>query len=387
MSSLSLKNSNLFLKAALIAGFALAASACSNAPKVVPAELQSVQVLEPASVLWSKGAGDSSERDAVKLSPFVTTDSLYAVDSEGLLSAFDSKTGKANWTTKLNKNITAGVSGDNKNLFVATANGEVLAISQVHGGVLWTSAVSSEVIAAPVSGNDYVVVRSIDGKVYALEKSTGERRWVYSYSVPALSIHGNGRPLVVADGVLAGLDNGKLVALRAVDGQVFWEVTLGDSSGRSEVEKLNDLDADIQIFEPYIYAVNYQGKLVQIDASQGRAVWSKDLSSVAGLAVTADQVFVTDEFDTVWAFRRTDGEVLWKQDSLTNRRLTVPVVSDSGSVVVGDLEGYLHILSAESGSIVGRVKSGVGAIAGRPVLRDGVLFVQGRSGEVAAIQL
>ncbi len=370
----------VLLLAALVAG-------CANAPKAKPNELTRVENLQAASVRWTASVGKSSTRDAVKFSPFVTDDSLYAVDQNGKLTAFDVQSGKASWTTELNKNITAGVSGDKDNLYVATANGEVLAISQVHGGVLWTSTVSSEVIAAPVAGSDYVVVRSIDGKVYALEKSTGERRWIYSYSVPALSIHGNGRPLVVADGVLAGLDNGKLVALRAADGQVFWEISLGDSSGRSEVEKLNDLDADIQIFEPYIYAVNYQGKLAQVDAAQGRAVWSTDVSSVAGLAVTATQVFVTDEFDTLWAFRRNDGELMWKQEGLGNRRLTGPVATESGSILVGDFEGYLHILSAEDGSMLGRVKLGVGAIAGRPVLRDNSLFVQGRAGKVAAVQL
>ncbi len=370
----------VLLLAAVIAG-------CGNAPKAKPNELTRVENVKPASVRWSANVGKSSTRDAVKLSPFVTDEFLYAVDRNGKLTAFDVLAGKSSWTTDLNKNVTAGVSGDGENLFVATANGEVLAISQVHGGVLWSSNVSSEVIAAPVAGSDYVVVRSIDGKVYALEKSTGERRWIYNYSVPALSVHGNGRPLVVADGVLVGLDNGELVALRAADGQVFWEISLGDSSGRSEVEKLNDLDADIQIFEPYIYAVNYQGRLAQVDASQGRAVWSTDVSSVAGLAVTATQVFVTDELDTVWAFRRNDGELMWKQEGLGNRRLTGPVATESGTVLVGDYEGYLHLLAAEDGSMIGRVKSGVGAIAGRPVLRGETLFVQGRAGKVAAVQL
>jgi len=139
-------------------------------------------------------------------------------------------------------------------------------------------------------------VRSIDGKVYALEKNSGARRWLYSYGVPPLSIHGNGRPTVVADG-----------ALRAADGRVFWEIELSGGDGRSEVEKLNDLDADVQVFEPYIYAVNYQGNVAQIDAAEGSAVWSSEVSSVAGLAVSDSLVIVTDEFDAIRAFNRADG--------------------------------------------------------------------------------
>ena len=354
--------------------------------KVSPDKLEKLDATRSAEVVWSGKAGEASTRDAVVLSPFVTDELLFTVDKNGRITAFNVGDGNISWTAELEKDITAGISGDEENLYIATANGDVFAISQDHGGTIWTSSVSSEVIAAPVAGLDFVVVRSIDGKVYSLDKSSGQRRWIYSYNVPALSIHGNGRPLVAADGVLAGLDNGRLVALRATDGQVFWETALGENTGRSEVEKLNDLDADLQIYDPYIYAVNYQGKVAQIDPTQGRPIWSADVSSVAGLAVDDAHVIVTDEFDTVHAFRRSDGEPAWTQEGLSHRRLTAPVIVD-GLIVVGDFQGYLHLMSAEDGSMVGRLRSGVGPIAGTPVTRDGMLYVQSRSGKVAAVRL
>lgn len=367
---------------------AFAVTACnSRGLKPKPDALVSIESIQAATVRWSANAGDSSERDAVKLSPYVNDDFLFSVDVTGKVSAFSVESGDRKWSTELNKDVTAGVNGDDKNLYLATANGEVFAISQSHGGTLWSSMVSSEVIAAPVAGRDYVVVRSIDGKVYALEKSTGERRWIYNYNVPALSVHGNGRPLVIEDGVLVGLDNGNLVALQDSTGRVVWEVSLGGDTGRSEIENLNDLDADIQIIKPYVYAVNYQGSLAQIDPRQGQTTWSTDVSSIAGLTATQTLVFVTDEFDTVHAFQRSDGKLLWKQEGLSNRKLTGPVVYKTGTVIVGDLEGFLHILSIEDGSIIGRVKTGIGEIASRPVLLDDTVFVQGRSGRIAAVQL
>lgn len=371
----------------LAAAVLLHMAGCGGPPRAKPTALDSIESTRTASVSWTAKAGKVSKRDAVKLSPYVTEDAVFAVDTEGRLTSFNAESGEVNWAVELGRNITSGVSGDDENIYVASGNGEVFAISQSIGGTLWTSNVSSEVIAAPVAGIDYVVVRSIDGKVYALEKNTGERRWIYTYNVPALSIHGNGRPMVVADGVLVGLDNGRLVALRAADGRVFWEVELGDSAGRSEVEKLSDLDADVQIYEPYIYAVNYQGNVAQIDAAQGRAVWSSEVSSVAGIAVSEQLVVVTDEFDAVSAFDRISGDLLWTQDSMANRRLTGPVITESGVVVVGDIQGFLHLLSTEDGSIIGRLKTNVGAIAGRPVLRDTDLYIQGRSGRVAAVSI
>ena len=187
--------------------------------------------------------------------------------------------------------------------------------------------------------------------------------------------------------MLVGLDNGSLVALQETNGRVVWEIQLGNNGGRSEVEKLNDLDADIHIIEPFVYAVNYQGTLAQIDPRIGEATWSADVSSIAGLTATQSLVFVTDEFDTVHAFKRNDGELLWKQDSLTNRKLTGPVVYKTGTLIVGDLEGFLHILSIEDGSIIGRVRTGIGEIASRPVLLEDTVYVQGRSGRIAAVQL
>lgn len=362
-------------------------SACAGQPRAKPAGLTDITSTRSGSVEWTADAGDRSDREAEMLSPFVSDDAVFAVDSKGKLSAFNRQTGDTDWSIELDRNITSGVSGDDKNLYVATGNGEVFAISQSIGGTLWTSDVSSEVIAAPVAGDDYVVVRSIDGKVYALEKNSGARRWLYSYGVPPLSIHGNGRPTVVADGVLVGLDNGRLVALRAADGRVFWEIELSGGDGRSEVEKLNDLDADVQVFEPYIYAVNYQGNVAQIDAAEGSAVWSSEVSSVAGLAVSDSLVIVTDEFDAIRAFNRADGEPVWQQEALANRRLTGPVAVESEVVVVGDVDGYLHMISLEDGSIVGRVRTRVGAIAGRPVLRDDTVYIQGRTGRIAAVNV
>jgi len=178
----------------------------------------------------------TSQTGAEMLSPFVSDDAVFAVDSKGKLSAFNRQTGDTDWSIELDRNITSGVSGDDKNLYVA---------------------------------------------------------------------------------------------LRAADGRVFWEIELSGGDGRSEVEKLNDLDADVQVFEPYIYAVNYQGNVAQIDAAEGSAVWSSEVSSVAGLAVSDSLVIVTDEFDAIRAFNRADGEPVWQQEALANRRLTGPVAVES----------------------------------------------------------
>ena len=358
---------------------------CNSAPTVVPAELTRIESTRSAKTVWAKGVGGGGERPAVRFAPYVTDDTVYSASASGQVSSLNRLTGEANWTVDIGRDLTAGISGDETYLFVANGDGDVFCLRQDDGSRVWSASVSSEVIASPVAGPDHVVVRSIDGKVYSLDKESGRQRWRFSYNVPALSLHGNGRPLVGLDGVLVGLDNGKLVALHGDDGQVSWELSLSENDGRSEVDRLSDLDADIRPAGAFVYAVNYQGTLAQIDPSSGSTRWTADMSSSVGLAVDENIVAVTDEFDTVWGLSIADGSVLWQQDALTYRKLTAPAIVDGNTIVVGDFEGYLHLLSASDGTMIGRHKVGSSQIMSQPVLRDGQGYVQLRGGRLAAV--
>jgi outer membrane protein assembly factor BamB len=368
----------------------LISAGCSTAKTVEkpkPDRLGDIQVLADPSVMWTASAGKGSDRSVVRFTPYVTDDAVYAINAKGRISAISRGTGSVLWESGLNARPTAGIGGDDQYLYAGTGDGRVFSISQADGSVAWTTVVSSEIIAPPTAGLDFVVVRSIDGRVYALNKNNGARRWIYTYNVPALSLHGNGRPVVVPDGVLVGLDNGRLAALRSTDGRVFWEARLSDGSGRSEIDRLNDLDADLSLDDDYIYAVNYQGAVAQIDPGSGNRLWSAPMSSAVGLDVSNSTVVVTDEFDTVWGLRSDDGTVLWKQENLSNRQVTAPVLTDDGNVVVGDFQGYIHVLSGTTGEMIGRIKAVSGEITNKPILVDNMLYVLSRSGKIAAVRL
>ena len=375
------------LKVLILSTAVLALIGCSNVKKIEPDKLSTIESTKQADLLWSAKVGDGSKRSVVQFAPFVSESAVFGVNADGGVQAFDRSSGAKLWEIDLDTELTAGVSGDDLYLYAGSGNGDVYCISQADGSLVWSTTVSSEVISAPSAGADYVVVRSIDGRVSALEKSSGKRRWLYTYSVPALSLHGNGRTLVVPDGVLVGLDNGRLVALREEDGRVFWETRLAGSSGRSEIDKLSDLDADPVVFGDSIFAVNYQGAAARIEPGAGRTLWTTRLSSSSGLSVNSRMVVVTDETDTLWALDIDDGSVLWKQENLSHRRLTAPVITDDGSVIVGDFQGYLHILSGDDGGLAGRVRAGSDQITGRPVLHEGVLYTLGRSGQLSAFGL
>ena len=101
---------------------------------------------------------------------------------------------------------------------------------------------------------------------------------------------------------------------------------------------------------------------------------------------TGHHVYITDQNSNVWALTRDSGATVWKQDGLLNRAVTTPAPFNN-YIVVGDYEGYVHLLSRYDGSIAGRVRVDSAGIRARPLVVDDTLYVYGNSGKLAAYAL
>jgi outer membrane protein assembly factor BamB len=230
------------------------------------------------------------------------------------------------------------------------------------------------------------VVRTIDGRFIGLDTESGERLWIYTYTVPALTLRGTAAPLLAQGVAITGLDTGKLLVLSLQDGTPVWEKRIAPPQGRTELERLVDIDAEPRVMDSVLYIVTYQGNVTAIDLRNGNTLWSRDFSSYSGLDVDTRQVYITDDNDTVWALDRRSGGTLWKQTALNRRTLSTPVVNGN-YVVVGDFEGYLHWLDTTDGRLVGRVRADKEGIAAAPVVRDNILYVLSNRGTLSAFQL
>jgi outer membrane protein assembly factor BamB len=379
---------------ALLTGFAAALLAgCSvfgggsEEPVEKPAELPSLPASAlKARVLWRASAGQAPKKDYYGLRLALDERHLYAADGEGRISAFDPGTGRSAWRAQTQPRLAAGVGVSGSAVLAGTLDGEVIAVSADKGVPLWRAGVSSEVLTAPLGDADTVVVRTGDGRLYGLAAADGQRRWAFERSAPTLSLRGISQP-VVADGrVYAGLDTGKLVALDLASGQLLWEESVSAPSGRSEIERLVDLDADPVLADGSLYAVSYGGQLIALDAASGKLRWRQALSSYSGLAVDGERVYASDRDGRVWALNRSSGTVLWQQEGLKHRQLTRPVVHD-GLVAVGDFEGYVHWLSPEDGSLRGRLDAARSALVAPPLVSGSRLYLLGREGDIAAVEL
>jgi len=265
---------------------------------------------------------------------------------------------------------------------VGGLKGEVIALDAGTGEERWQAKVNSEVIAPPVIGEGLVLVRSDDGRVSAFEADSGKRRWFWTRELPTLTIRGNDAPALGSGRVFIGNADGSLVALSLNDGRVLWEQTVADPDGRSELDRMADVDGQPLLDGSVLYASSYKQRTVAIDASSGRPLWSADHGGSNRVGLGIDRVVVADPAGTVWALDRSGGSALWQQDALARRGVGGAVVQGEYAVVA-DLDGYLHWMSLSTGEFVARARAGRDPIKGAPVVVDGLLVVQNVEGKIS----
>lgn len=353
---------------------------------IPPARLK--DIAQPVGVrqLWEAQVGSGARSQFIRLTPVLADGRLYAASFDGTVVALNALDGRRLWETATRLPITGGVGvSDNGLVLVGTNKGEVVALRQEDGQEAWRAQLSSEVLAPPRAASGVVVVRTNDGKFTGLDARTGERRWVYTHAMPALSLRGAAPPVLTRTLVIAGLDTGKLLVLSLDRGLPITEKTIAPPRGRTEIERLIDIDSEPKIFGENLYLAAYRGSVAAIDMRNGNLLWNRELSTYAGLDVDERQVYVSDETDAVLALDRRNGGTLWRQAELTGRRLSAPVAT-TDHVVVGDYEGYLHWLSKDSGRIVGRIRVAGKAIVAPPLAVGDTVFVQGQGGALGAFR-
>jgi outer membrane protein assembly factor BamB len=338
--------------------------------------------------VWKEKVGVGTDEQSLKLLPAVGAGKLLAADRNGLVEARDLQTGRLIWEVETGIHFSGGPGVGRDVAILGSSDAEVVALNIDTGAILWKSVVSSEVLAVPVVGNDIVVVRTTDGEVVALDVKTGGKRWAYERNAPALSLRGTGSPLISGDNVIAGYDNGKLIALRLNDGKYVWETSIAIPKGRTEIERLVDLDVDPIISNNTIYIASYQGGMAAISESDGDVLWRNETaSSHSGLSNDFSYLYLTDAESHVWQVDQHNGASLWKQKDLHQRKLTAPAAYQS-YVVIGDFEGYVHWLSSTDGRQLGRIQITTdSAIEAKPVVVDGTVYVYAKDGTLAALRV
>ena len=352
-------------------------------PTKKPAELVPIRPVATAKILWRGNVGDAGKN---VFFPTVSGNVVYAASARGQVAGFDSASGSQVTRFDAGQQLSAGVGSDRTIVLVGTSGGQILAFGR-DGKPLWKAQLSGEVLAPPVAEEGTVVARTSDGGLFGINAADGKRSWVYRRTTPALSVRASAGAVINRGAVFAGLAGGRLVALALNNGKVGWEGIVALPRGTTELERVADVTSLPVADGRQACAVAFQGRVACFDEARGTTIWARDISSFAGMNADVRYLYITDDKDAVIALDKTSGASIWKQDKLSGRGVTGPLALGR-YVVVGDFEGYVHVLSADDGSFAARIATDGSAIGAPPVaLASGSFVVQTRSGGVFAISV
>ncbi|MDH3342959.1 MAG: outer membrane protein assembly factor BamB [Gammaproteobacteria bacterium] len=336
---------------------------------------------------WSIRTHSAVEQQFLFIEPLLLKDRVITAGRDGVVSIIDVNDGLQLQDITLDATLSSGIGGDENLWLLTTKEGELIAIDASTAETKWKVNLPSEALSRPVMTTDSILLRTVDGQILSLDQLTGKIRWSYQQTKPALTLRGSGLLVLSRDQVYAGMANGRMVALSLENGEVIWDVILSSPQGHSEIQRLVDVDGQAELFGYVLYVGGYQGRVAAIDVQKGQFLWARDFSTYSGVTVDAKTVYSSDERSHIWAMDRFSGATLWKQEKLQARKVTRPVLFGD-YLVVGDADGYLHVLSKFDGHFVARVSVGgeedqflsENGVLVPPVVTDDAIIVTTRDG-------
>ncbi|HTD73637.1 MAG TPA: outer membrane protein assembly factor BamB [Steroidobacteraceae bacterium] len=364
----------------------LLAVGCSKDKDVEPpAALVKFPETLPVKKLWGDGVGGGKKQIKLRLGlgPAIDNGLVFAANHKGEILAVSLETGRDVWVKKLKLPISAGPAAALGIVVAGTSKGAVIALDGASGRQLWRAQINSELLSSPAISEKVVVLRSVDGRLNGLDRATGKVLWSVEQQVPRLSLRGIATPIVAKQAAISGFDNGKVMAVSLATGDTLWDTALASPHGRTELDRLVDIDSAVQVVGENVFAAGFQGRTAMLALDSGQQWWSHDMSSYRGLAVDADNLYVTQSDGTVVAMRQRDGAELWRNEKLKRRGLSTPIVTGT-AVAIADFQGYIHWLDKGTGELVARVRIAKQRVSSPPAGAGDTIVVLTDGGSLAA---
>jgi len=372
----------------LLAGVVLA-SCSSNDEKDAEMEVAKLVKFESSMKmerLWSSSAGSGKHRKYARFVPAIFGDKIFTADTQGAVFAFELDSGKRTWKVSTDHKISGAVSAGSGLVLFGTLDGQVVALDSSTGEELWVADASSEILAAPATNGSVVVAQTIDARIFAFDAKTGEQRWSYDHLSPVLSLRGTSSPVVTSTQVIAAFDNGQIVSFAATDGSRSWDARVSQPKGKTDLERIVDIEGSPVVNGGLVYAGSYQGNVVAISRGQGNLIWKKGLSTYQNLAVANGKVFVSTDRSRVIAYNSANGDVLWQNEQLLNRGVNAPAVIGDYVVVVDNTD-RMHVLSQQDGSFAYRFSPSGDGFRSAMVSHLGKLYILSDDGTLSSYQV
>ena len=279
---------------------------------------------------------------------------LYFSDTQGNVSSISSIDGSKNWEVELDL-LASGTAAGFGIVVVSDVKGNVIALNINDGSLLWSTNVKSEILSSAAIYAKGVIVKTGAGELFSLDNQTGEILWSYRSKLPTLTIRGSSSPVIFDNKAYVSFDNGRLGVFAVDSGFPLWDGAISYVSGPSELENLVDADSNPVISGGLIYTTNYQGKLNIFDLAQKRSIWSYDISSFFSPVITRGMIIVIESNSKIKSFTSKNLEESWIVEDYLNRDIS-NAISFKGNLIIGDFEGYIHVIDPLNGKTIGREK-------------------------------
>lgn len=355
----------------------------NKVPEVKPNPLPKLTQAKTLVPVFSTSVASTDAADPLRLRLDADNGVVFAIDPKGEVSAFKGK--QRLWQKKVSKdNLSSGVEAAEGLVVVGNQKGQLFALDQQTGDQKWTAQLTGALLAPSLIHAGRVISVSNDGTVYAHEIATGAQVWTYNLPNVQFSLRGMAAPVALdARNVLIASSNAYICALDALSGVPKLQRRVAVSDGRSDIQRLVDIDGEPVVAGQFVVTTSYQGQVTVLDLASQQVVWSEDASSIQRPEVVGNGVFVAQTDGKIKAFEITSGQPLWENDQLLNRKLSNPVMLGT-DLVVGDLDGVLHLIDPRTGQITGRSKTS-GEVRSLRVI-DNQLYVSTRKGALSIWQ-
>lgn len=345
-----------------------------GAEKPKPAELQPNPALIGVRQAWTTRVG----KVGFPLHVAVNGSQVTVGGSDGTVVAVDAATGRELWRASAGDGLAAGIGSDGTTAAVVTRGNEVVAFTG--GRAAWRQKLPALSFTPPLVAGARVFVLAADRSVTAFDGATGQRLWSQSRAGDPLVLRQAGVLLAVGDTLVVG-QGGRVAALNPANGQVRWEAPIATPRGINDIERLVELVGAPSRVGNSVCVRAFQAAVGCVDAGRGAVTWAQRANGSDGLAGDAERVYGTENDGRVVAWRRDNGQRAWQMERLLHRDLTGPLALGR-SVVVGDAQGNVHMLSREDGSLLNRLATDGSGIAAQPVVAGDTLVVVTRNGAV-----
>ena len=377
----------LRIRSSFIACLSLLLFACgSKDNSEPPALLTEIEKPIPLKVLWSRDTDAAENIASYNLRPLIVDNQILSIDTEGVVSNINAESGRENWQFDTEIAAISGLAGNRDVIIVSSGDGDLAAFKHLKDGLkmLWSIQLKGEIRATPAVDNQQIFVRTVAGKITAVSLIDGSILWTISRRIPALSLTGNSPPLVDGSRIIVGFDDGKLAAFDRNNGQTIWETVVSLSNGRTEIERLVDIDGQFLLRNGIVYVSTYQGRLAAIQAINGNVLWSRKFSSFQSIVADDEALYLSGDLSHLWSIDRRSGTAFWKQEVLHARKITAPQLLRD-KIVVADLEGYVHWFDKTDGSLVGRIKTSSARHITQPLLWQNNVVVFDSDGRLSSV--